>query len=72
MDKETPGISILCNWVDLDVKLNKRSSGSRTNNCLGRVIFGDREYDIKSLMSVSSPRHGVCAAPGGESVCEPR
>lgn len=35
-DKNTPGISILCNWVDFDVKLNKRSWGRRTNNCLDK------------------------------------
>lgn len=66
MEKKTPGILILCNLVDLDVKLYKQSWGSRTNNCLDRVISGDREYDIKSLMLVNSQRHRVCAAPEGK------
>lgn len=43
VDKKTQGILMLCNWVGLEIKLNKRSSRSRTNNCTDRVIFGDRE-----------------------------
>lgn len=64
--QKTPGISILCNWVDLDVKLNKRSPGSGTNNCLDRVIYSDREHDIQCLMSVNSQRHRVFASPEGK------
>lgn len=33
VDKKTQGILMLCNWVGLEIKLNKRSSRSRTNNC---------------------------------------
>lgn len=52
VDKKTQGILMLCNWVGLEIKLNKRSSRSRTNNCMDRVIFGDRE-------SLSSAHRGV-------------
>lgn len=50
VDKKTPGISILCNWVDLDVKLNKWSWGSKNNKQLSGPCDLRREHDIKSLM----------------------